>query len=43
MIHLHHYSNDSPQHPDQAYWLKLYRKAYKATSGSSLESILKED
>lgn len=33
----------SEQKKNRRYWLTLFRQCYKATNGSSLESILKEE
>lgn len=42
---MNHISNweDTNNKNSRRYWLGLYRQCYKATSGASLESILKEE
>ena len=37
------YDTDNKEPKTREYWLKLYTQCYKATIGSSLKSILKDD
>lgn len=43
MNKIDYYSTVDADQKNEQYWLKLYRKCYKATKGLPLERILQED
>lgn len=41
MVHISGYESESTGSKDRTYWLTLYHQCIKATSGRSLENVLK--